>query len=118
MTRIKVDFNNLVRHGQIRASLRHVQGDIAEGDTVEAFDPAEDLSYEATVVEIDESTGRIYLDPHWEPAVADATPRGDWTFSWTNSVLEAHSATTYVYGKPQHVTLTAAPVSAGTLAAH
>lgn len=66
MTRIKVDFNNLVRQGQVRASLRHADGDVRVGDTVEAFDDSDDLVVEATVMEVDKN--RVYLEPHWEPA--------------------------------------------------
>lgn len=75
MIRIKVDFNNLVRQGQVRASVRHADGEVNEGQTVEAFDPAEGLSYEATVVEIDEASGRVYLEPHWEPTADRPTKR-------------------------------------------
>lgn len=72
MTRVRVDFNNLVRDGQVRASLRNVEGHIAEGDLVEAYDPEEQLSYEAAVASIDKDRGRVYLVPHWEKALANA----------------------------------------------
>ncbi len=116
MTRIKVDFNKLVRNGQVRASLRHADGELRQGDIVEAFDPSEDMSYEATVTEVDEANGRVYLQPHWEPAGPTQVWAG-WTFQWTNSVREAHSATTYVYGEPQ-IKVTPEPVRAPTLTIH
>lgn len=95
MTRIKVDFNNLVRQGQVRGSLRRVEGDIAEGQTVEAFDPAEGLSYEATVVEIDRSHGRVYLQPHWEPAVAVIEVAGHARIRQSGFCLAGVSTTNY-----------------------
>ena len=116
MTRIKVDFNNLARNGQVRASLRNADGDVREGDLVEAFDPDDDLTYDATVVEVDEGRGRVYLQPHWEPAVPSDQLR-PWIASAvqvTSSVLKAVSATTVVYRAP-HVTRTPPPATVGTL---
>ena len=104
MTRIKVDFNNLVREGQIRAYVDDVEGGKPEvGDVIEAYDPAEDMSYEATVVELDSASGVVYLAPHWEPASIESSQSSGWVFNWTSSVHESHSATTYVYGGPLRV---------------
>ena len=66
--RVKVDFNRLVRGGQVRASLRHVEGDLQPGDMVTAYDPSEDLIVEATVMEVDLERKRVYLLPHWDAA--------------------------------------------------
>lgn len=95
MTRIEVDFNNLVRQGQVCGSLRRVEGDIAEGQTVEVFDPAEDLSYEATVVEVDRESGRVYLQPHWEPAAQGAEVIGHVRVRQTGLCLAGVSTTNY-----------------------
>lgn len=110
MTKIKVDFNNLARQGRVRTSLRHADGDVVEGQVVEAFDPAEGLRYPATVVEIDQASGRIYLEPHWEPVDLQAS----WTFQWTSSF----GPTTEGPGLPKRVRMTPAPFSTGSLVDH
>jgi hypothetical protein len=109
MTRIKVDFNNLARGGQVRASLRNADGDIVEGQLVEAFDPDEDLVFLATVTEIDEAKGRVYLSPQWEPTATFPTLATDFAFMWSASArgLMTHGFTNRGWGL--HVDLTVAP---------
>ncbi len=93
MTRIKVDFNNLVRDGQIRAYRDDAEGgQLAVGDVVEAYDPAEDLSYEARVMEVDTATGLVYLLPHWEPVEDGVEPTTTgWVFEWTWAGQATHT---------------------------
>lgn len=116
MTRIKVDFNNLVRQGQVRASLRHADGELVQGQTVEAFDPTEDLSYEATVVQIDKESGRVYLDPHWEAATDDAATVSTWTFEWTTGAGQATHA--FVSANPVNSNVDLTSRSAANLVPH
>ena len=109
MTKVRVDFNNLVRHGQVRASLRHVEGEISIGDVVEAYDPDEGLSYAASVADIDKARGRLYLEPHWEPRIeALAMP-------WALALGQPNQGP----GGPLRVRYTpAVPVAGGTLVNH
>lgn len=65
MTRVKVDFNNLVRGGQVRVSLRRVEAELTLGEMVEVFDPDAELECLAVVADIDRDAGRLYLSPLW-----------------------------------------------------
>jgi hypothetical protein len=70
-TRVRVDFNSRGAGGTVRASKRRADGQLTVGDIVEAYDPAEpDMTFDATVAEVDEESGRVLLDVHWEPRPA------------------------------------------------
>ena len=68
MRTVEVDFNNLTKDGRVRASQRRADGPVSSGDVVSAIDSAEDMRFEATVVEV-RPDGRLVLDVHWEPVV-------------------------------------------------
>lgn len=65
--RVQVDFNSLARDGQVRLTHRGLAASLTVGQTVLAEDSMEGMEYRATVADLDPSTGRIYLDMHWEP---------------------------------------------------
>ncbi|MDK3256190.1 hypothetical protein [Blastococcus capsensis] len=60
---IHVDFNDLVRGGQVLGYLDQVDGEIAVGDEVVAVDDAEGLTFGATVGAIEDD--EVYLLMHW-----------------------------------------------------
>jgi hypothetical protein len=93
--RVKVDFNNLARGGQVRASLRHLEGEVHLGDVIEAYDPADDLVVEATVMDIDLERKRMYLQPHWEPAAKSSEGVGRFRVRETGFCLAGGSSTNY-----------------------
>jgi hypothetical protein len=68
MITLKVDFNTRGRGGRVRVSQQRLPRPLAIGERVIVEDPAEGMSFVATVVEVDEITGRAYLDVEWEPA--------------------------------------------------
>jgi hypothetical protein len=77
MTRVKVDFNALVRDGLLKASGRRSSGQLRVGHRVEVFDPSEPgMVFEADVVEYNAETQRALLNVHWEPAAV--TDRHGW----------------------------------------
>lgn len=70
MIKVRVDFNARGRGGLVKTSLQRI-GPVHVGDRVLACDPAEDLEFEAEVREVDEATGKVYLEVLWRDA-ADA----------------------------------------------
>lgn len=75
MTRVRVDFNSRGKNGTVRGSQRLADGPIDIGDRVTLYDPAEDdMWFEATVVDLDEGTGRAVFAVDWEPAVPAVLP--------------------------------------------
>ena len=78
MTRIRVDFNNLARGGQVRVSLRRVAETLTPGDFVEVYDPDAELECQAVVMDVDRGAGQLYLRPLWgeQEAGPAANPTG------------------------------------------
>lgn len=68
MTRIRVDFNRMVRNGLVKSSRRRADGPLREGDTVTAYDPDDDeMEFPAVVAQVDEGSGAVFLSVQWEP---------------------------------------------------
>lgn len=73
MIKVRVDFNARGRGGLVKTSLQRI-GPVHVGDRVLACDPAEDLEFEAEVREVDEATGKVYLEVLWQNAADAVSP--------------------------------------------
>lgn len=73
MIQLRVDFNARGRGGLVKASLARTDAPLRPGDWVLAIDPDEDMQFDAQVREVDEQTGKVYLDILWEPAACVAS---------------------------------------------
>lgn len=63
MKTVRVDFSTTVRGGLVRANTARASEPLEVGDEVLAYDPSEDMEYEATVQVLE---GRFaYLAMHW-----------------------------------------------------
>lgn len=93
MTKIRVDFNRRGRDGLVIGSIKRAEGELAVGDVVEAYQPDDDLSFGATVVEVDDR-GRVFLDMKWEreaPVVRSAAR--SWTDLYQLRIVPARGIT-------------------------
>lgn len=102
MNKIRVDFNRRAKNGQVIGSSRMADGTLSVGDRVEAVQPEEDMSFEATVAAIDDR-GRVFLDMAWEPAAsttpAPAKPLAEW-YRITVKAAQGFTASYPTMGRP------------------
>ncbi len=114
MTRVRVDFNSRGPGGLVRGSRRRADGELAEGERVELYDPDEaDMVFSARVVRLDAEEGTALFDVDWEtaPAGGSSGPYLNVAGSWHDVfVIEIKD-----YGKaltpPQSVTSAAITMS-------
>lgn len=66
MKRVKVDFSTTVKDGLIRANQVRASESLQVGDTVVAYDPAEEMEFEGVVDHLSEDRRFAYLQMQWE----------------------------------------------------
>jgi hypothetical protein len=86
MIDMRVDFNRRVNDGHLISSVKRASAPIEVGDRVRLFQPGEDdLEVQATVLDIDNATGKVELIPHWGSEAV-------WTLSYALHVQAAITA--------------------------
>lgn len=73
--RVQIDLNSRDRRGYVRTRLAHADGPVDVGDEVIAFEPDDQVSANARVIEVDRERGFLYLHVEWD-SLDDDNPGG------------------------------------------